>query len=211
LYGAASALFLHLGLDKPSVEAKSENKAENILIWGASSSFGAYATQLAVEAGYTVVGVASAQNARLVQSFGATHFVDRKSPGVSQELITLGPFKATLAAADSAHDQVVLGSVLAAQGGGSFLTTMGLRPGVTLPPGVSGRFSQFIDDYLDSKNREFTQWLWWQYLENALQSGNLQLLPVRVVGGLSQVQTAWDLLKQGAVSGQRLLIMPTLE
>jgi hypothetical protein len=88
---------------------------------------------------------------------------------------------------------------------------MGLRQGVTLPPGVSGKFAQFIDDYLDSKNREFTEWLWWDYLENALQSGKLQLLPVRVIGGLSQVQTAWDLLKQGAVSGQRLLITPDLE
>ncbi|EEU33606.1 uncharacterized protein NECHADRAFT_17739, partial [Fusarium vanettenii 77-13-4] len=194
LYGAASALFLHLQLEKPSEEPKSGNKAEKILIWGASSSFGAYATQLAAEAGYTVVGVASAQNAELVQSFGATHFVDRKSPEVSQELVALGPFKAVLAAADSARDQVVIAWILAAQGGGSFLSTMGLRQGVTLPPGVSGHFSQFIDDYLDPKNQEFTKWLWWQYLENALQSRKLKLLPVRVAGGLSQVQAAWDLL-----------------
>ena len=193
------------------MEAKSESKGEKILIWGASSSFGAYATQLAVEAGYTVIGVASAKNARLVQSFGATHFVDRNSPGVSQDLVALGPFRATLAAADSAQDQVVLGLVLAAQGGGSFLTTMGVRQGVSLPSGVSGKFAQFIDDYLDSKNGEFTKWLWWQYLENALQSGNLQLLPVRVVGGLAQVQTAWDLLKRGTVSGQRLLITPGVD
>ncbi|KAI8402269.1 hypothetical protein FOFC_17576 [Fusarium oxysporum] len=39
-------------------------KVEKVLIWGASSSFGAYATRLAVEAGYTVVGVASARNAQ---------------------------------------------------------------------------------------------------------------------------------------------------
>jgi hypothetical protein len=147
----------------------------------------------------------------MVQSFGATHFVDRHSPAVSQELVALGPFKAVLAAADSAPDQLVLGSVLAAQGGGSFLSTMGLRQGVTLPPGVSGQFAQFIDDYLDSKNEEFTKWVWWNYLENALQSRKLQLLPVRVLGGLSHVQAAWDLLKRGSVSGQRLVITPDLE
>ena len=88
---------------------------------------------------------------------------------------------------------------------------MGVRQGASLPSGVSGEFAQFIDDYLDSKNGEFTKWLWWQYLENALQSGNLQLLPVRVVGGLAQVQTAWDLLKRRAVSGQRLLITPDVD
>ncbi|PNP73417.1 hypothetical protein FNYG_13244 [Fusarium nygamai] len=211
LYGAASALFLHLQLEKPSGMPTSDKKAEKVLIWGASSSFGAYATQLAVEAGYTVVGVASARNAELVQSFGAAHFVDRASPGTLQELIALGPFKAVLAAADTAQDQEVIAAMLAAHGGGSFLSTMGLRPGVTLPPGVSGHFAQFIDDYLDPENREFTKWLWWQYLENALQSEKLKLLPVRVVGGLSQVQVAWDLLKQGKVSGQRLVIVPNLE
>jgi hypothetical protein len=140
----------------------------------------------------------------MVQSFGATHFVDRKSPAVVQELVLLGPFKTVLAAADSAPDQLVLGSVLAAQGGGSFLSTMGLRQGVTLPPGVRGLFAQYVDDYLDPKNEGFTRWVWWEYLENALQSGRLRLLPVRVLGGLSHVQAAWDLLKEGRVSGQRL-------
>jgi NADPH:quinone reductase-like Zn-dependent oxidoreductase len=161
-----------------------------VLIWGASSSFGAYATQLAAEAGYTVVGVASARNADLVRSFGAAHFVDRKSATVEQELIALGPFKAVLAAADAAQDQVVLGSVLAALGGGSFLSTMGLRPGVTLPEGVEGLFAQYVDDYLDPKNKEFTEWLWWDYLETALQSGKLRFVPV---------------------SGERLVITPGSE
>jgi NADPH:quinone reductase-like Zn-dependent oxidoreductase len=179
-----------------------------VLIWGASSSFGAYATQLAAEAGYTVVGVASARNAELVQSFGAACFVDRQSPDAMQELVAFGPYKAVLAAADAAQDQEVIGAVLAAHGGGSFLSTMGLRPGVMLPPGVDGHFAQFLDDYLDPKNKEFTEWLWWEYLENALQSGKLKFLPVRVVGGLSQVQEAWDNLREGKISGQRQVIVP---
>lgn len=210
LYGASSALFLHLGLEKPSGNGDSRKKDEKILIWGASSSFGAYATQLAAEAGYTVVGVASTRNAELVQSFGATYFVDRQSPNALQELIAFGPFKAVLAAADAAQDQEVIGAVLAAHGGGSFLSTMGLRPGVMLPPGVHGYFAQFLDDYLDPKNKEFTEWLWWEYLENVLQSGKLKFLPVRVVGGLSQVQEAWDNLREGKISGQRQVIVPEL-
>jgi NADPH:quinone reductase-like Zn-dependent oxidoreductase len=210
IYGASSALFLHLGLEKPSHDGNSSKKDDKILIWGASSSFGAYATQLAAEAGYTVVGVASARNEELVRSFGATDFVDKQSPNAVQRLIALGPFKAVLAAADAAQDQEVIGAILAAQGGGSFLSTMGLRPGVTLPPGVHGHFAQFLDDYLDPKNKEFTEWLWWDYLENALQSGKLKIVPVRVVGGLSRVQEAWDNLREGKISGQRQLIVPDL-
>jgi hypothetical protein len=79
-----------------------------------------------------------------------------------------------------------------------------------LPPGVHGLFAQFLDDYLDPKNREFTEWLWWDYLENALQSGKLKFFPVRVVGGLSQVQEAWDNLREGKISGQRQVIVPEL-
>ena len=211
IYGAVSALVLHLHLDKPSNEPNPENKNKKVLIWGASSSFGAYATQLATQSGYSVVGVASSRNAELVKSFGAAHFVDRKSATATQDLIEVGPYEAVLAAADAAEDQVVLGAVLAAQGGGTFLSTMGVRPGVELPSGVSGFFAQFLDDYLDPANEEFTQWLWWDYLERALASNELKLVPTQIVGGLMKVQEAWDLLKEGKTSGQRLVIAPDLE
>lgn len=211
LYGAASALVLHLHLDRPSPSPNPINTAKRVLIWGASSSFGAYATQLATQAGYTVIGVASARSSDLVHSLGAKHFIDRNSPTVTQELVTQGPFEAVLAAADTAEDQVVLGNVLAAQGGGSFLSTMGLRPGVALPPGVSGHFAQYLDDYLDPKNDTFTKWLWWEYLETEIQSSRLITLPVRVVGGLDKVQRAWELLHEGKISGQRLIIAPDLD
>ncbi len=206
----ASELFVHLKLEKPAAHPNPENKDKKVLTWGASSSsFGAYATHLAARAGYTVVGVASSKNAQLVKSFGAVHFVDRKSPTVTQELIDLGPFEAVLAAADAAQDQPVLGAVLAAHGGGSFLSTMGLRPGVELPAGVQGNFVAIMDIYLDPKTRDFTTWVWWDLLETELASG-LQPVPVQILGGLDKVQEAWNLLKAGKVSGQRLAIMPSL-
>jgi NADPH:quinone reductase-like Zn-dependent oxidoreductase len=206
----ASALFIHLHLEKPADHPNPENKNKKVLIWGASSSFGAYAAYLAARAGYTVVGVASSKNAQLVKSFGAEYFLDRKSPTVTQELIDLGPFEAVLAAADAAQDQPVLGAVLAAHGGGSFLSTMGLRPGVKLPPGVQGNFVAIMHVYLDRKTRNFTTWVWWEFLESELASGRLQPVHVQVLGGLDKVQEAWDLLKARKVSGQRLAIVPGL-
>ncbi|WQF90193.1 Putative NAD(P)-binding domain superfamily, trans-enoyl reductase [Colletotrichum destructivum] len=160
--------------------------------------------------GYTVVGVASSQNAQLVKSCGCAHFVDRKSPTVKQELIDLGPFEAVLAAADAAPDQPVLGAVLAAHGGGTFLSTMGLRAGVELPPGVNGAFTAVMEPYLNPKKREFTEWVWWEFLESELTSMRLQHVPIRILGGLDKVQEAWNLLKEGKVSGQRLAITPSL-
>jgi NADPH:quinone reductase-like Zn-dependent oxidoreductase len=211
VYAAASAMMLQLHLDRPSNAPNSENRKKKVLIWGASSSFGAYATYLATQAGYPVVGVASARNESLVKSFGAIDFVDRVSPNVVQDLISKGPFETVLAAADTADDQVILGTVLAAQGGGTFLSTMGVRPGVTLPPGVTGFFAQFLDDYLDPKNQEFTQWLWWDYMEKGMESGELKPFPVGILGGLNKVQEAWNLVQEGKVSGKRLVIDPSLD
>ena len=211
-YSPASALFLHLGLERPSFAGPNlQNKQHKILIWGASSSFGAFAVQLAVDSGYTVVGVASGRNASLVTSIGATHFIDRTSPTAVIDLIALGPFKAVLAAADSAEDQVRIAAVMAGQGGGDFLSTMGLRQGVALPDNVTVSFHQYLDDYLDPANKDFTEWFWWEYLENALERKKLKGLPIVVKGGLSQVKVAWDALREERLSGQRQVIRPDLD
>jgi hypothetical protein len=66
-----------------------------------------------------------------------------------------------------------------------------------------------MDVYLDPKTRDFTTWVWWDLLESELASG-LQPVPVQILGGLDKVQEAWNLLKAGKVSGQRLAIMPSL-
>lgn len=211
LYGAISALTLHLGLSRPSAQPNPALRTEKVLIWGASSSFGQFAVQIAASAGYTVVSTASSHNYSLVTSLGASHFVDRNSPSTAAELIALGPYKAVLAAADAAADQLVIGAVLAAQGGGTFLTTMGVRPGVVLPDGVKGLFVQYLDDYLDPQNREFTEWVWWEYLEEMLRTGSIVLPKVEVIGGLSKLQEAWDLLHEEKVSGKRLVIRPDVD
>lgn len=208
-YAPASALFLHLALERPQVPKTDKKQA--VLIWGASSSFGAIATQLAKSSGYTVVGVAHGRNRDLVMSLGATHFVDRTSNRVIPDLIRLGPFDAVLAAADSAEDQVKIGEVLAAQGGGEFLSTMGVRTGVKLPDSVTVRFHQFVDDYLDPKNQQFTQWFWWDYLENAMVKHELKTVPLELYGGLSRVGAAWNALRDNKLSGRRLIIRPELD
>ena len=49
----------------------------------------------------------------------------------------------------------MIGEVLAAQGGGPFLTTMGVRSGVVFPDGVRGFFVQYMDDYFKPENTEY--------------------------------------------------------
>ncbi|KAH8879482.1 GroES-like protein [Thozetella sp. PMI_491] len=213
-YAGMSALFYHLGLERPPNRLQrweSRGTKETLLIWGISSSFGHFSAQVAQDAGYAVVGVGSAHHVALTEGLGAIRFVNRDSPTLVTELVSIGPFKAVLAAADSAEDQITIGQVLAAHGGGRFLSTMGLRDGVRLPQGVTGFFRQFLDDYIDPGNSEFTRWVWWDYFEAILSDGRVKSIPLEFGGGLAALPHAWDQLKTGMVGGKRIIISPQVE
>lgn len=154
------------------------------------------------------MGVATGRHAELAKTLGVSHFVNRTSSSVVQDLTELGPFKAVLAAADSATDQVKIGEVLAGCGGGRILSAAGIQPGVQFPAGVSGFFQQFLDDYLDPKNKEFVEWMWWDYLEAAFDDGRLKSVPLQVMEGLPQATEAWDLIRREQVGGKRLIVAP---
>lgn len=207
-----SALFIHMGLERPPDSGPALPKGEKVLIWGISSSLGAVASQIAHQAGYEVVGVAAGRHAALIKTLGLSHFIDRTSSTVVQDVATLGPFKAVLAANDSPEDQVKIGQALALCGGGRFLIASGrIKPEMQLPAGVSAFFQQFLNDYFDPKNKDFVEWVWWGYFEAAFSDGRLKSVPLEVIGGLSQVTKAWDLLRQGQVSYKRLIITPDLD
>ncbi|KIW11759.1 hypothetical protein PV08_09031 [Exophiala spinifera] len=210
-YSSMSALFIHLNLERPLSIGRAVPKGEKVLIWGISSSFGAIAAQLAQQAGYEIIGVAAGRHSELAKSLGLDRFIDRNSSTVVQDLTSLGPYKGVFAAQDSAEDQIKMGQVLAAHGGGRILSAAGIQPGVELPAGVSGFFHQYLDDFLDPKNKEFVEWVWWDYLEAAFADGRLRSVPLEVKEGLSYTSEAWDLLRHHKVGGKRIIIVPESE
>jgi hypothetical protein len=164
-----------------------------------------------LQAGYRVVATASERNKDYVLSLGATEVFDYHSPSIYSDLLASGPYNAIYAASDSAADQLVIGKLLASQGGGKFLATMGVRPTVVLPTGVEGFFVQYLDDYLKPENADFTRWLFWEFLEEGLVKGRLKLGRVEVIGGLGKLQEGLDRLREGTVSGRKLVIRPYLD
>lgn len=74
-----------LALALPSAAPAAANKA--LLVWGASSSVGTAAVQLAVAAGYDVVATASPRNFDLVRGLGARAVVDYRDAGVVAVLV----------------------------------------------------------------------------------------------------------------------------
>lgn len=142
---------------------------------------------------------------------GAAAVYDYHSSDVLESLKSSGPYEAIFAANDAAADQVILGKLLEAQGGGRFLSSMGLRPGVVLPPNVSAFFVQYMDDYLKPENEPFTRWVFSEYLEGGLKNSTLKLGKVDIVGGIGSIQTALNQLESGSVKGKKLVINPHLD
>ncbi|KAH7395539.1 putative alcohol dehydrogenase [Cadophora sp. MPI-SDFR-AT-0126] len=209
IYASMSAMVLHVGLDRPSATPNPENKDKKVLIWGGGSSFGFFAVQIAVQAGYIVHTTASPTSTSTLLSIGASSVHSYKSPTLLNDLLSHGPYHAIFAAQDTAADQLIMAQLLASQGGGSFISTMGPRPqaaGVTWPEGVTVQFVQYMDDYLKPENEEFKSWVFGEYIEGGLRDGKLKLGEVEVVGGLGSVGAALERLEAGGVRGRKLVI-----
>lgn len=84
---AACALFqkAHLALVHPSASLSPTGKV--VLVWGASTSVGSNAVQLAVAAGYDVIATASPRNHAWIRQLGAAAVYDYRSPTIVRDLV----------------------------------------------------------------------------------------------------------------------------
>jgi NADPH:quinone reductase-like Zn-dependent oxidoreductase len=87
---AASCLFIDktIGLDLPSIDGIQHSQGKTLLVWGASSNVGPCGVQMAVLAGYEVMGVASKRNHEIVRGLGASACFDRKDPALVDDIVT---------------------------------------------------------------------------------------------------------------------------
>ncbi|RDB31039.1 Dehydrogenase azaJ [Hypsizygus marmoreus] len=228
---AVSALHLHLGLDRPSpnlqptTQSIAQGRNRPCMEWclihrlirhsggiTGTVEYNLPGSQhvLSVpppKAGYRVVTTASSKHTSYLQSLGASAVIDYTLPSTTllSTLQSHGPYYRTFSAAS----QVVLGDLVSAQGGGSFLATMGVRPGVVLPPAVEGFFAQYLDDFLKPVHGEFTRWFYWEWLETAIRTGSLRLARVEVLpGGLEAIESGLRKLEKG-VSSLKLIVDPS--
>jgi NADPH:quinone reductase-like Zn-dependent oxidoreductase len=86
---AAEALYPPGTLELPLPTAKTdrpERVGKSIVIWGAASSVGSAAVQLAAASGVDVIGTASPRNHAYVKELGARDVVDYNSPEVANDV-----------------------------------------------------------------------------------------------------------------------------
>ncbi|KAH8918824.1 GroES-like protein [Atractiella rhizophila] len=223
---AAIGLFSKLQLPTPVCPVKPE-EAFPILIWGASSSIGTYAVQLAKLAGLKVIAVAG-NASEYAKELGADEVVDYRNKS-SDDLVAaftsaLGGDGAKVTKVyDAVSDATSLETIVQflssnlkeKDGGGKATITAVLPTPVTLPE--SGQISlqltyvgavnedspNFFGTSIEKEHEFAKEWLPWLSRE-----GKNKIKPnrVRVIqGGLDGVDAGLKLLEEGKVSGEKLV------
>ncbi len=199
---AACGLFEkdHLGLQYPRVSA--QRNGQTVLIWGASSSVGCNAIQLARAAGYACIVTASPHNRALVEALGASAMFDHNDPDIVETL------KAALRGTDFAGALHATGNmaqcftVVSQSEGRRFVTTT--RPAPEDRP-ANVETKQIFGTSL--KDNEVSHAVYVDFLPEALATRSYRPAPpARVAGhGLQALQQALELQKQG-VSGEKIVV-----
>lgn len=210
----------HMRLRLPSADARKEMEGEEekerevLLVWGAASSVGSCAAQLARNAGYEVWGVASAANAGYVrEQLGAARAFDYRAEGVVGEILQAfegrrfaGVFDATSVNGAIEACVEIAAKVEVLEGGRRFVSSVRWLPDElkgNLPEGVECNWMWGSM----SKKTAVGPAVFEQFLPKALEDGRFKCLPrPEIVGeGLESLQKACDVLK-GGVSAKKVVV-----
>ncbi|CAK4033628.1 Zinc-binding alcohol dehydrogenase domain-containing cipB [Lecanosticta acicola] len=190
-----------MGLPHPSLEPKPSGKT--ILIWGASGSVGALATQLATASGAKVIAVASARNHNFVKQLGAAEAFDYNTSSVVDDVV-----KAIKAAGG---DFAGIYDTISTPDANKYVFEIAEKIGgtnvcITLPPPEKVPSSVKLGQVF-AINNAINGPLWEKYLTPALEQGKLKAVPEPlVVGkGLESVQKGLAKNKEG-VSAKKVVI-----
>ncbi|MGV8952737.1 MAG: zinc-binding alcohol dehydrogenase family protein [Cypionkella sp.] len=177
-------------------------KDEVVLVWGGSSSVGANAIQLAVASGYTVITTASARNAEMLKSLGATAVFDHSSASIVEDVIEAMQGRRLAGALHATGDMAASFAVVSQSDGVRVVATT-LPPPADLPQGVEARHiagTSLKDDAVGPM-------IYRDFLPQALEDGSFVAAPPpKIVGhGLEALQGALQVLKAG-VSAAKVVV-----
>ena len=190
-----------LGFDLPNLEPKPTGKT--LLIWGASTSVGCNAVQLAIASGYDVIATASPHNFELVKRLGASKVFDYKAPDVNEDIIKAFEGKTcagAFAAAPGTAGPCL--EIIAKTKGNKFVASATMLP-KDVPEGTEGKFIMAST----LKDTPISNAVYEQYLPKAMAEEKFvpEPEPLVVGQGLENVQVALDTLEQG-VSAKKVVV-----
>ncbi len=187
-----------LGLPFPSLTPAQTGGV--LVVYGASSSIGSMATQLATASGIRVIAIASPANFELCRQCGATDTFSYKHPTVVDEVVAAvgsDTFVGIFESISSSASYKISLAILEKLGGGRMACS---PPGpTTLPGNVKAEMMIAMGEHSIPVFEHF--------VTQALESGQLKCQPPPLVvgNGLESLQTALETLQAG-VSGRKMVV-----
>lgn len=207
LAAVASALSIHIKLQRPSLTKPADPQSSKILIYGGSGSAGGLAVCYARAAGYRVITTSSLKNKDYVQHLGPIAVIDHNQhqENLVKEIESHGPYEIVFDASGLPVAVDVLGEYMHANGGGTFYTLD--APDRPLPDDVKRYFAPYSLWMDKPEHHDFRAWFYTELVPKGLKTGIIvPTRPRQLEGGLSQVQKGLDTLMEGQISGAKILL-----
>ncbi|GAA5963726.1 hypothetical protein JCM21900_004112 [Sporobolomyces salmonicolor] len=205
---AAIGLFLRLGLPTPDAPA-SGSDAPAVLIYGAATTVGVYATQLAKKAGLYVVGVAS--STELAKSYGCDEVIDYRGKSTADLVDAIvaaggGRIHHVYDAVSEGGTLETVSAALSRTGApGRFTHVLPYSEEqlAALPQGVTAHHTSCNTAY--EGDSDFAEH-WFARVGEWIERGEFKSQRVTVVpGGLAGVEEGLRRLQQHEVKGEKLV------
>ena len=211
---AAVALFVVLGIPIPLAQGDATQKPSSaLLVWGAASSVGTSAVQIARSMGLIVFATASPQHHDWLKKLGAAEVFDYHDEDVVAKLAGAAKARGTgihLAfdpiSKDATLDQVPAAVVASVgKGKGKVATVLYWPEGKEKPADVQVDLTVAMRHGTDQE--KLGRWFFNEWLEKAMDSKTVVPAPQFEVvdGGVEAAQKVFDMLRNG-VSGKKLVV-----
>lgn len=205
--------FTSLGLPRSLAPIYTATDNQALLVWGASSSMGMSTIQVAKSLGYTqIYATSSPKHHGVLQSLGATHTFDYRSPTVTIDIIATAQndgavLKTCYRATGAIQPCLDILSSLSSEG--KLASAVNLDATTPSHPVVQSVFVSGPQDPAEAAKH--MQFVFQEWLAPRLAQGkHVPGSKVRVVGGLQDVDSGLDVLKKG-VSGEKLVLEVQVE
>ncbi|KAL8797856.1 MAG: hypothetical protein Q9195_000208 [Heterodermia aff. obscurata] len=211
---AAIALFVILGIPQALAQGEAVEKPSSaLLIWGAASSVGVSAVQLAQSMGLTVFATASPQHHGWLKQLGVAEVLDYHDRDVVAKLVEAAKARGTTI--DLAFDPISEGATFdqvsatveaaGGKGKGKVATTLYWPEGKDKPADVQVDVTIAMRHGTDQE--KLGRWFFNEWLERAMEDGTVVPAPqIEIVeGGVGAAPKLFEMLKKG-VSGKKLVV-----
>ncbi|CAG8923341.1 unnamed protein product [Penicillium salamii] len=212
------ALFWSLQL--PGTFEAPAAKAEDVLIYGGSSTIGLLAIQMVKLCGHRVITTCSPHNTDLVRSYGADLVFDYSSPTCAEDIrvATKNTLRFALDPFAEAKTVRLCYAAIGRTGGRycaleqyqeSLCTRKTVKHELVMGGAISGQGVELPEPYGIAPRPEIGIWArkWYRNVQELIDEGKLKPCPMQVLGGKFEgILEGLDLLRNGKVSGKKLVV-----